>query len=185
MRSPQGQIWVITGWREQGKSTLVQKLAGFAQAQGWQVAGLTCPAVFSGGQKTAIDALDLATGACKRLAWRRELGSAAGVATSHWSFDSDVLEWGNTVLQAAVPCDLLVVDELGPLEFERGQGWTAGLSAVDGRNYHVALVVIRPELVDVAKNRWPDAQVVPVDRTGAADLLAVELAQKIGLLGKN
>jgi nucleoside-triphosphatase THEP1 len=29
------------------------------------------------------------------------------------------------MLKSATPCDLLVVDELGPLEFERREGWPA------------------------------------------------------------
>ena len=38
--------------------------------------------------------------------------------------DAEVLAWGTRILQQATPCDLLVVDELGPLKFERGEGWT-------------------------------------------------------------
>ena len=60
----------------------------------------------------------------------------------------------------AVAPDLLVVDELGPLEFARGVGLTEGLTAVDAGRYAVACVVVRPALVDEALRRWPDATVV-------------------------
>jgi hypothetical protein len=57
----------------------------------------------------------------------------------------------------AVPCGLLVVDELGPLEFERAQGWLSGLTALDSGEYELGLVVIRPELMGAALARWPEA----------------------------
>ncbi len=51
------------------------------------------------------------------------------------------------MLESATPCDLLIVDELGPLEFERNEGWPAGLAAIDSAAYKVGVVVIRPELL--------------------------------------
>ena len=57
------------------------------------------------------------------------------------------LIWGNHVLSNSTPCDLLVVDELGPLEIDRGTGWQAGLAAVDSKEYAVAVVVVRAELL--------------------------------------
>ena len=35
--------------------------------------------------------------------------------------------WGNALLQHAPPSNLFVLDELGPLEFDRQQGWAADL----------------------------------------------------------
>jgi hypothetical protein len=51
------------------------------------------------------------------------------------------------------------VDELGPLEFNRGEGWIAGLAAVDSGNYQSALVVIRPSLLKMAGQRWKISRV--------------------------
>jgi nucleoside-triphosphatase THEP1 len=78
-------------------------------------------------------------------------------------YDQTVLVWVNQVLAAAVPCDMLAVDELGPLEFEFSQGWSAGLTALDSRNYRVGLVTIRPELLSAARSRWHFAGVVDMD----------------------
>jgi hypothetical protein len=54
-------------------------------------------------------------------------------------------------------------DELGPLEWQHGQGWSAGLAAVETRAFLTALVVVRPSLVELAQARWPDAEVLPVE----------------------
>jgi len=50
---------------------------------------------------------------------------------------------------------LLIVDELGPLEFIHAKGWLSGLVALDSFRYRLALVVIRPELMEAAQTRWP------------------------------
>ena len=96
-----------------------------ARAASWQVGGLVCPALFEGGQKTGIEAEALNTGPRLQLAWPGQAGQPqTGLATRRWQFDAEVLAWGTRILQQATPCDLLVVDELGPLKFERGEGWT-------------------------------------------------------------
>ena len=173
-----GRIWLISGGRGAGKTTLCAAVIGRAQAAGWDVAGLLSPAVVTGGRKTAIAALDLRRGERRLLA--RARAAAAGeqdgespIRTRAWSFDPAVLAWGDRVLQAAVPCDLLVVDELGTLEFERGQGWLSGLAALDSGRYRQALAVIRPELLAAAQARWPAAQLVAVSAVDDRQALAL------------
>ena len=61
------------------------------------------------------------------------------------------MDWGNQTLNTSTPCDVLVVDELGPLEFERGIGLQNGFTAIDSRNFDFALVVIRPITVRVCR----------------------------------
>jgi hypothetical protein len=65
-------------------------------------------------------------------------------------------------LAHSTPCDVLIVDELGVLEFERHQGWLAGLSAIDSGDYQLGLVVIRPELLQQAQQRWSSARVIEI-----------------------
>ena len=54
---------------------------------------------------------------------------------------------------------MLIVDELGPLEFIEGRGWMNGLNALDSRNYRMAVATLRPSLLENAAQRWPGAQV--------------------------
>ena len=59
----------------------------------------------------------------------------------------------------ALPCDLLVVDELGPLELERGVGWTAALGLLQQSGFALAVVVVRPGLVARARDLLPTEEV--------------------------
>ena len=62
------------------------------------------------------------------------------------------------MLQNATPCDLLIIDELGPLEFDRGEGLLAGFDANDSRQFKASLTVVRTSLLEKARDRWPDAE---------------------------
>jgi nucleoside-triphosphatase len=153
------RICIVTGGRGAGKSAWCGALAREARARGLQVAGLWSPAALTEGEKTGIDLVDLAADETRRLAVLRT-DDAAAVATGKWAFDPDVIAWGNAALAAVGAPDLLIVDELGPLEFERGQGLTQGLRLIDARSYRLACVVIRPELLAAAVERWPGSWVV-------------------------
>jgi nucleoside-triphosphatase THEP1 len=145
------------------------------------VSGILSPAVFEAGQKTGIEAIDLRTGQRRLLAVRRQAGQTrTEFHTDRWHFDAEVMAWGDTVLQSAAPCDLLVVDELGPLEFERGAGWQAGLAALDSGQYRGAVVIIRPELLQTACQRWPAAHVIRITSATDVEANAKQLAQQLG-----
>ncbi len=159
------QIIIVTGPKGSGKSSFCVEMALLARAYGLDVAGVISLPRFDGSTKAAIDLMRLRTSSTRRLAFRRD-GRPPGntLHTTSWDFDESTIEWGNSSLQDAIPCDLLVVDEVGPLEMERGAGLLAGLDALDSRNYLLALVVVRPDLVPKALKRWPDAGVLDVSR---------------------
>jgi len=81
-----------------------------------------------------------------------------------WDFDEKVLEWGSTVFSAACPCDVLFVDELGPLEIERGQGWIEAMDAVRSRLYRTCILVIRPELLPRATALFRVSRIVDLEQ---------------------
>ena len=158
---PEG-ITILTGGRGAGKTRACQRLVEQAQLRGWSIAGVLCPAVFENGAKTAINMLDLSTGRLQHLA-RHENRQTGFEVTDHWNFDEAVLEEGNDILGAAGKCDLLVVDELGPLEFSRGQGWVKAFDTLARGEFKRAVVVIRPELMDKACTFWPSAGIINLD----------------------
>ncbi|MEM5775115.1 MAG: nucleoside-triphosphatase [Anaerolineaceae bacterium] len=163
-----GRVLLITGERNSGKTLLCKRMIEIARRANWQIKGLLSPAILKGDQKTGIGVEDLYTG--KRFMLARlpeEADDGAPVRTEGWVFDERCVAWCNSVLEQATPCDLLVVDEIGPLELVQNSGWTAAIPAVATEKYHLALLVVRDELLATLQERFPEAVVVrvtPADR---------------------
>ncbi len=177
-------LWALTGERGAGKTTFCRALAERARAAGWDVAGLLSPGVFENGVKTGVLAQALRTGETHPLARAHTapgLASAAreegfSLAFGNWLFDPSGFAWGNQVLATCLPCDLLIVDELGPLELVRGEGWTSALTVLRQPRYRVGLVVVRPELVEVARRSLPIVRVMAFEaRASSAGIGAASL----------
>jgi nucleoside-triphosphatase THEP1 len=155
-------LGLLTGARRAGKTAFCRHFAEHARATGWDVAGLLSPAVFDMDIKTGILAEDLRTGDTRPMA------SAASsphfdLPLGDWFFDHKALAWSNRVLEHSLPCDLLLVDELGPLEFLRGEGWVSALTAFRQPQYRLGLVVVRPELAVLARSSLPVAGTISLE----------------------
>ena len=96
----------------------------------------------------------------------------------HWTFDEQVLEWGNQVIKNSIPTDLLVVDEIGPLEMKWGRGWTNALEALDSRLYRQAILVMRPSLMNLAEERWQWGIKVLIEQVDQIDQLVEQLMRE-------
>lgn len=159
LREKKQQLILVTGLSGAGKTTWCKKLTEKAANQGMVVAGVLSPGKFEEGKKTGIEIWDLFTGEKRCLAKLREKDSD-GLSTPRWTFSEDALDWANQALLDIPDTDLLVLDELGPLEFLQDRGLTAGLALIDTSRYKVACVVVRSSLLPKALQRWPDALVV-------------------------
>lgn len=158
MREEQtNNLVIVTGQRGAGKTSWCMELSHRARLLGLQPVGLLSPPVFQNGRKVSIDLLDIATGERRRLAERRneEMANGQSVAqTANWRFDAEVLCWGNRILEQIQDCELLILDELGPLELLDEKGLTAGIRVVEARRYRLGCVVARPSLLQATRERW-------------------------------
>lgn len=144
-----------------GKTTFCAALADEAHAAGWDVAGILCPPIFENGIKTGIRAQNLRTGETRPLAVASHLSSATShLSLGNWLFDPTVIDWGNEILAATPPCDLFIVDELGPLELIRGEGWFNALEVLRHLNYKIGVAVVRPSLIESAQKLFSEANVL-------------------------
>ncbi len=144
--SAPNRIAILTGPFGSGKTTACLQLAGLARQRGLDCAGVISPARFDGGVKVGIDVLDVRSGQRRPLAEANNRPSE--LRTTRYRFDADAMAWGAGILNMACPCDLLIVDELGPLELEQGQGWINALDVLRDGQFEAAVVVVRPALLD-------------------------------------
>jgi len=173
---------LVTGERDAGKTVFCRALVEAVRSLPGPpaVAGVVSARVYEGGEQVGIDVEDLRTGRRRRLATLRSPGEPVlSEATKLWRFDEEALAWGNEVLRSAAPCDLLVVDELGPLELEEGRGWFGGLETVDSGAFTAAAVVVRPRLLPEALRRWPAAEVLEMAGPAGTAAAAARLARRL------
>jgi nucleoside-triphosphatase THEP1 len=170
----QPPLYILSGPREVGKTTFLRHLLTKKKSSNLDCAGVLSPAVFENGQKTGIDLLDVRSGAVQKLANLRH-NEQKGIFTERWMFEAESLSWGNEILGHSTPCDLLIVDELGPIELERGQGWQAGITALNSGLYLVGIVVIRPELLRQAYAIWPNARLITLTKDQNPEKLQAEI----------
>ena len=129
-----GTIRVISGLRGAGKTTRCQALIEHARGSGVRVAGLVSPGRYvANGIRNGIFALDLVSQETRLLA-NLIKGELKGYPFGHWKFDSSVFEWGNQILENIAETDLLVIDELGYLEFNFNGGWKASFDVLSKKN---------------------------------------------------
>jgi nucleoside-triphosphatase len=139
-----GEILVVTGKRGSGKTTYCQKMVDLYRSGMFKIAGLLSLRRYHNLERTGIIVKNLESEDTRLLASLVK-GEVEGLRLGPWHFDPLVLDWGNRILKNIKATDLLVIDELGPLEFRRQSGWTASFDLLKAKQFGIALVVIRPE----------------------------------------
>jgi nucleoside-triphosphatase THEP1 len=159
------RLLFVSGPKGSGKTLWCMELIRHAQAQGLRVSGLISPSIFENGKKVGIGLWNLQTGEQRRLAYLK--GAEAGdIQTQNWQMLAATMEWGNSVFAEIDPCDLFVLDEIGPFEMEHGVGFVDGLKIIDTAQDFPCVAVIRPSLINEARKRWKWAEVLDLS-TGA------------------
>jgi nucleoside-triphosphatase THEP1 len=155
------KILILTGERGAGKSTVCSRTVDLAQARGFTCGGiLTLRRTTPGSATDCRDVIDARTGRSRQFTVHADdTRSLAGdtVVQGRFRFDSRTLAWAEELLAQAAPSHLLVVDELGPLEIVRGRGWQTAFDVLQRGDFRLALVVVRPHLVEQARLRLPAA----------------------------
>jgi nucleoside-triphosphatase THEP1 len=173
------RLAILTGDIEVGKTTVALRVAELARESGYSLGGFVSPAALGpAGVKQGIDLLNLANGQTRRLAL---CGAGfAGPATESYSFDPEVFDWGIEVVKQALAegPDLLLVDEIGRIEFERGQGFAPLLPILAAGMSKRVLAVARGEYFHLLQPTSPLVR-VKVFRLSAEDGLRLCLPHEI------
>ncbi len=188
---------LLTGKRQVGKTTVCRQVAELARGLGYGPAGVLTPALLDqDGLPVARHALMVADGEQRLLAQANgDLGgvlglvlseaeelSNGGLRTGRYSFDADVFVWVIGRLRGTISrgCDLLIIDEIGPLELEQGKGLAPILSDLSGGRLPPLLLVVRSELAGRLQKWLPGIPfrtftVTQENRQALADAIIKEL----------
>jgi nucleoside-triphosphatase len=140
-----------------GKTTACRRVIELARANGLSVAGLLSLPVFEGEVKTAINLHSIATSQERLLARANWPGDGPQVGI--WTFEPEVLGWGRNILDSIQECDLLIIDEIGPLEFVEHQGLNNTLDVLRRARAYLSIITLRPSLAEVAREELSEIKV--------------------------
>lgn len=137
---------IVTGAIGAGKTAAVFSLGEELRARGLVVGGVTSPRVLVGTSTVGYRVRDVATGE-ERVLCRDE---PPGIPFRRFFFSSDGLAFANDALyRAAEWADVVIVDEVGPLELSGG-GFAPGIRTALASQVFLILTV-RPSLVAEAR----------------------------------
>jgi nucleoside-triphosphatase len=183
-------IVTLSGESGCGKTTLCRRIVAMTRARGLAVAGVVTPPRLADGRKVGLDVEDILSGQRRPLAEAYAesppsvAGATTGPRTGSWQFYADGLAWGAMLLRRATPCDLLVIDELGPLELLQGEGWTVGLEILRGSRYRMTLVTIRPGLLPQFREQLAPREPITLTVTRVnRDALPARIIALLGVSG--
>lgn len=149
-------IIIITGTRGIGKTTLLLKLIEELKKNGTPLSGIMTPAIYDKDKnKVGFYALNVANGEQWELGRSDKL--LEGPSYGPFSFSERGFNRANEILEKVLtndPVDLFL-DEIGPLELEKGYGFSPILSLINSFDINRNLyLVIRPELIDEFVSRF-------------------------------
>ena len=141
------KIIVLSGERGVGKTTLCGDMIRNRRGRGLRCAGILQPGRFSpDGTKDGFDLIDVETNE-RKLAGNGAGSADLGTPLGKWTIDAGVFRWADEILAKIAETDVLIVDELGRLEFDAKTGLISAFDALRRANYREAFVVIRPEKI--------------------------------------
>jgi nucleoside-triphosphatase THEP1/phosphoglycolate phosphatase-like HAD superfamily hydrolase len=183
-----GRIVCLTGAPGAGKTGVSQRVAELTRHKGLRVSGLITEARRLASGRIVQTVVNLRTGERRRLAdyIGVDKGEPIGRGVAgrfSWTFVSDSVRWGRHELDRCLTgsTDLLVVDQLGPLELVAGSGWANAVDVLRARRFDLAVVVVNPLVLTELRRRLGDASAVAVEVSPATHALLPELLA--GLVG--
>ncbi len=164
-------VIVATGKTGSGKTTAILEVIHRLRGDQHRFVGFVQPGRFEQGQKTGFGIRDLTTGEESEFA--RLVERKDGQFGTRFRFFDAGIELARQALSSARPGDILIIDELGPMEL-RGEGhMDAVQTALETPHLCAVVVVVRAHLVPslLATLEAEDAKVVEVTSENGAQKL--------------
>lgn len=178
-----GDIWLVTGPPGVGKSTLVSRVVLRLKSRGVIVGGCTTGEKRQGGVRVGFEIRDLTNGTAGELASAaRRLGPRVGRYRVNLS---DLASIGARGLStAASSSELIVIDEVGPMELVSPDFRRALRTCIDSGKPILAVVHERLEDDLLAELRSKARELTEIDtnnRDEEMDRIASEIAASLNL----
>lgn len=169
-----GEVVIITGERNSGKTLFCLEFIEKMRTLDAAVKGIVSPGKYYDHEKTGILCKDIASGE-ERLLATFSPGWDPEKPEREWLFQPDIFKWGNKMLKKSTPTEILVIDELGFMEFENKKGWSHAFEIIPKGEYQIGLIVVRPIYVPLAKSLWNVKEIIRLNNLSSVNERVIRL----------
>jgi molybdopterin-guanine dinucleotide biosynthesis protein A len=160
-------VLLVVGEPGSGKTSWCRQYIGWRLGSSLSIGGILCPAIEKQGQRVGSNAIDLITGQEVPFARLSRYSSfKGGEAVGGYTISRGGIAFACGAIKRAVEsrCDLVVIDEVGPLELE-GKGLMPAVELALASAINL-LMVVRTSLKEALQRHFPEHEfVVAADLT--------------------
>lgn len=165
---------LLTGQKKVGKTEICRKVVKTVFKHGYRPRGIITLPLYNGDVEIGLEALNVEN--FEKWVLSRTDKDLGGPKVGQHSFDREGLAKAVTTLREAIRkgCDLLVIDEVGPLELMLDKGFTPILEKLPSQGVRHTLLVVRSTLLQNLLERLGhsgvDVATVTVTRENRSEL---------------
>jgi nucleoside-triphosphatase len=156
------RVVLLSGNPGVGKTTVLMKTVNSLKARGIRVGGMISREVREGGARVGFEILDLTS---SRRGWLAHVNQKNGPQVGKYRVNIEDLNAIGTraVTDAVEKCEVIAIDEIGPMELFSEKFKDAAWKALDSRKLVIAVVhwKAKDRLIKEAKKR-EDAEIITV-----------------------
>lgn len=177
------RIWLLTGEPGCGKTTALMKIVNAVRARGYSIGGVVAAEKRIRGIRVGFEIVDLLSGSRDILASvEQKMGPRVGKYRVNLKALSDLA--AKALIEAARSCDLIVCDEIGPMEMASPEFRKAVKEVVDSGKPMVGVIHkhMRDPLADELRAS-AEVEVVEIDIYRSDEATSKILEAVLNLLG--
>lgn len=146
-------VFILSGDVDGGKTDMAGRIVDQLIKSGWNIRGLLSTKKEDDPEKDGYFIKDITSGK-KSLLCSQNI-ALGNIKTGRFYFSEEGLTFGRKILMQSLekPTDLVVVDELGPLELN-DKGWTPAIEQLLTKSKTPHLWIVREKLVNIIMRKW-------------------------------
>ena len=160
------EIFILTGDRKQGKTSLLKEIVAILRANGVNISGFLSEGIHDGEKRTGFILKDIKTSeAIELCSIENKFG---GPAQGRYFFNPAAISKGIEILGSSNSggTGAVVIDEVGPMEIS-GKGWYTAIEKLCRNSAGIQIWTVRRSLAEKSARRWNTGDVHIIDITSA------------------
>jgi len=172
-------VFILTGKINQGKTSLTREIVSELKKKGFTINGFLTFGNTNDSKRNAYSIRDITTGREESLCSTRI--DTQKLNYGRFYFEEQGINAGREIIEQSLttPTDLLVIDELGPMEINN-QGWAPAIEKIVKQNSTAQFWVVREKLVKPMMRKWNVGDIIVFElESDSAEYITDIIAERL------